>query len=161
MIDIKLLRDNPEFIKKAVARKGYKVDIDHIAELDKNRRELIQETEELRRQAKEIAAGGKNTSEADKEKGRALKDKIKIKEKELEVVSSNFDEKFAEIPNPALEKVPEGEGEKDNKELRVVGEKPKFGFEPKDHFELAKTLDILDFEAGAKVSGSQASRSYF
>ena len=155
MIDIKLFRDNPEFIKKAVARKGYKVDIDHVIGLDKNRRELIQETEELRRQAKEIAAGGKKTSETDKEKGRALKDKIKIKEKELEVVSGNFDEKFAEIPNPAFENIPDGAGEKDNKELRIVGEKPKFNFEPKDHFELAKFLDILDFEAGSKVSGSQ------
>lgn len=155
MIDIKLLRDNPEFIKKAVARKGYRINVDAIIELDRRRRELIQETEDLRHQAKSVAALGKDSSETEKEKGRALKDKIKIKEKELAVVADDFDLKFAEIPNPALENVPDGASEKENKELKIIGEKPKFGFKPKDHLELAEKLNLVDFEAGAKVAGSQ------
>lgn len=155
MIDIKLLRDNPEFVKKAVARKGYRVDVGAIIELDQRRRELIGEVEDLRRQAKSVAALGKDSSETEKEKGRALKDKIKIKEKELVVVENEFFEKFSQIPNPASEDAPDGTGEAENKELRVVGEKPKFDFEPKDHLELVQKLDLVDFEAGAKVSGSQ------
>ncbi len=155
MIDIKLLRDNPEFIKQAVVRKGYKLDIDEIIALDKRRRELIQEIEELRRQAKEISTAGKEVSVEDREKGRRFKEKIKIKEKELAVVGDDFFEKFSQIPNPALDEVPNGAGEQDNKELKTVGEKPKFNFEPKDHLELAEKLDLIDFTAGAKVAGSQ------
>ncbi|MEK7077689.1 MAG: aminoacyl--tRNA ligase-related protein, partial [Patescibacteria group bacterium] len=155
MIDIKLLRDSPDFIKEAVVRKGYKIDVDEIIELDKRRRGLIQEIEELRRAAKEISSAGKETSAADRDKGRDLKEKIKIKEKELAVVEAGFFEKFSQIPNPASADVPEGKNEKDNKELKVVGNKTKFDFQPKDHLELAEKLDLIDFKAGAKVAGSQ------
>lgn len=155
MIDVKLLRDNPNFIKNAVARKGYKVDVDEIIELDKRRRGLIQEIEELRRGSKEISSGGKETSAEDRDKGRGLKEKTKIKEKELEVIETSFYDKFSQIPNPAFEDVPEGATEDDNKELRVVGDKTKFDFRPKDHLELAEKLDLIDFKAGAKVAGSQ------
>ena len=155
MIDIKLLRDSPDFIKEAVVRKGYKIDVDEIIELDKRRRGLIQEIEELRRAAKEISSAGKETSAADRDKGRDLKEKTKIKEKELAVVEAGFFEKFSQIPNPASADVPEGKGEKDNKELKVVGDKTKFDFQPQDHLELAEKLDLIDFKAGAKVAGSQ------
>lgn len=155
MIDIKLLRDNPDFIKKAVQRKGYKIDVDEILDADKRKRELIGETEELRRQAKEIASAGKDASESDKEKGRDLKEKIKIKEKELEVVEHDFYSKFSQIPNPAFDEVSDGSAEADNKELKIVGEKTKFNFTPKDHLELGEKLGIIDFAAGAKVAGSQ------
>lgn len=155
MIDIKLLRDNPDLIKKAVARKGYKIDVDGIIDLDKRRRELLQEVEGYRREAKEIASIGAGVSEENKEKGSQLKEKIKVKEKELKVIEDDFFAKFAEIPNPASDDVPEGAGEKENKELRIVGERRGFDFGPKDHFELAQMHDLIDFEAGAKVAGSQ------
>ena len=155
MIDIKLLREKPDYIKEAIRRKGYKIDIDEILEIDKRRRALIQETEEFRHSAKEISALGKDASEDDREKGRSLKEKIKVKEKELDVVESDLSAKFSQIPNPAFDEVPEGEGDKGNKELRVVGNIPEFSFKPKDHLELAERLGIVDFEAGAKVAGSQ------
>ncbi|MEK7565159.1 MAG: serine--tRNA ligase [Patescibacteria group bacterium] len=155
MIDIKLLREKPDYIKEAIRRKGYKIDIDEILEIDKRRRALIQETEEFRHSAKEISALGKDASEDDREKGRSLKEKIKVKEKELDVVESDLSAKFSQIPNPAFDEVPEGEGDKGNKELRTVGNIPEFSFKPKDHLELAERLGIVDFEAGAKVAGSQ------
>lgn len=155
MIDIKLLREKPNFIREAIQKKGYKVDIDEILVLDQRRRELIKEIEEFRQSANEIASGGKEISEEDREKGRMLKEKIKVKEKELAVVSDEFAEKFSQIPNPALADVPEGKGEKENKEIKVVGKKPEFSFQPKDHLELAQNLKIIDFETGAKVAGSQ------
>ena len=156
MIDIKLLRDNPDLIKKAIARKGYKVDIGEIVDLDKKRRELLVEIEGYRRKAKEIASAGAGVSEENKERGGELKEKIKVKEKELKVIEDDFFAKFAEIPNPAFDDVPEGNGEKENKELRMVGERRGFDFGPKDHFELANMHDLIDFEAGAKVAGSQS-----
>lgn len=152
MVDIKLLRDNPDYFKKAAQRKGYKVDIDEILELDGKKRGLIQEIDEMRRQSNEIASKGKDVSEADKERGSGLREKIKVKEKELKIVEAQFNEGFGLIPNPAFDEVPEGA---EPKELRIVGDKPKFDFEPKDHLELGERLDILDFEAGAKVAGSQ------
>lgn len=155
MIDIKLLREKPDYIKEAIRRKGYKIDVDEILEIDKRRRVLIQETEEFRRSGKEIASLGKDASEDDREKGRSLKEKIKVKEKELDVVESDLAAKFSQIPNPAFDEVPEGEGDKGNKELRIVGNIPEFSFKPKDHLELAERLGIVDFEAGAKVAGSQ------
>ena len=152
MIDIRLLRDNPDHFKKAAERKGYKVDIDQTLELDNKRRSLIQELDEMRRQSNEIAAKGKEILEADKEKGGSLREKIKVKEKELKIVEARFSEGFGFIPNPAFDDVPPGA---EPKQLRLVGEKPQFDFEPKDHLELGERLDILDFEAGAKVAGSQ------
>mgnify|MGYP001572976253 CR=1 FL=1 len=156
MIDIKLLRDNPDLIKKAIARKGYKIDVDAIIDLDKRRRKLLQEIESYRREAKGIASAGADVSEENKEKGGELKEKIKVKEKELKVIEDDFFAKFAEIPNPASEDVPEGTCEKENKELRIVGERRGFDFGPKDHFELAQMHNLVDFEAGAKVAGSQS-----
>ncbi len=156
MIDIKLLRDNPDSVKKAVQRKGYKIDVDAIIDLDKRRRKLLQEIESYRREAKGIASAGADVSEENKEKGGELKEKIKVKEKELKVIEDDFFAKFAEIPNPASEDVPEGTGEKENKELRIVGERRGFDFGPKDHFELAQMHNLVDFEAGAKVAGSQS-----
>ena len=156
MIDIKLLRDNPDSVKKAVQRKGYKIDVDAIIDLDKRRRKLLQEIESYRREAKEIASAGAGVSEENKEKGGELKEKIKVKEKELKVIEDDFFAKFAEIPNPAFDDVPEGNGEKENKELRMVGERRGFDFGPKDHFELAQMHNLVDFEAGAKVAGSQS-----
>lgn len=155
MIEIKLLRDNPEFVKKATQRKGYNVNIDEIIDLDKRRRSLMQEIEGYRRESKEIASAGANVSEENKEKGSSLKEKIKAKEKELKVIEEDFLAKFVEIPNPAFDDVLDGEGEKGNKELRIVGERRGFDFGPRDHLELAKINDLIDFEAGAKIAGSQ------
>src|SRR3989344_362035 len=153
MIDIKLLREKPDYIKEAIRRKGYKIDVDEILEMDKRRRALIQETEEFRRSGKEISSLGKDASEEDREKGRSLKEKVKVKEKELDVVESDLAVKFSQIPNPAFDEVVEGSGDKGNKELRIVGTIPEFSFKPKDHLELAERLGIVDFEAGAKVAG--------
>ncbi|MBI4118818.1 MAG: serine--tRNA ligase [Parcubacteria group bacterium] len=155
MIDIKLLRDNPNFVKEAVARKGYRIDVDEILKLDERRRKLIQEVEELRRSSNEISASGQETSPADRDKARGIKEKVKIKEKELEVVEDDFLGKFSQIPNPAFDDVAEGKNEADNKELRIVGKKTEFSFKPKDHLELSENLNLIDFKSGAKVAGSQ------
>ena len=148
MIDIKLLRENPEKVKKACENKQAKVDIDQVIELDKKRRELIQEIEKLRAEQKKL---GKDQIEQAKN----LKNKIKELEPELEKAELNFNILFSQIPNIPLDDVLVGKDASENKVLREVGKKPNFNFKPKDYLEIAEKLDIIDIKRAGKVSGSR------
>lgn len=149
MIDIELLRQDPDGLKKAVSRKGYDLDTEALLILDKTRLELVGEIESLRAEANKIAKSG-----GDHEKGRELKEKIKIKEQELAGIEKQFSERLFEIPNPPFDDIPDGASDQDNKILRS-DEMPDFEFEVKDHLTLGVELDIIDFEGGAKLTGSQ------
>ncbi|OGY10950.1 MAG: serine--tRNA ligase [Candidatus Blackburnbacteria bacterium RIFCSPLOWO2_02_FULL_44_9] len=152
MIDINLIRENPELVKAGVARKHYDAGIvDRVVALDKERLDLLQKVEELRHERNEIS---KNDSPENREKGKEIKEKLKEIEPQLEKAEEQLNTAFQGIPNLPQDDVPEGEGEKDNKVLREWGEPKKFSFTPKDHVELGKELDIIDFEKAAKVSGS-------
>ncbi|MCL5125294.1 MAG: serine--tRNA ligase [Deltaproteobacteria bacterium] len=149
MIDIKLIRQNPELIRLAVQKKGYDAGlVDEVIRLDKGYRELLGKIEDLR------AKRNKLTKDQVGE-GKEIKGQLRGLETEAAEVKNNLDENLNRVPNPPLENVPTGEGEKDNVEIRKWGEPRKFGFKVRDHLELGKMLNILDFETGAKVSGSQ------
>jgi seryl-tRNA synthetase len=148
MIDIKLLRENPEKVKQACANKQARVDIDKVIELDKKKRELIQEIETFRSEQKKF---GKDQIERAKE----LKEKIKNLEPELEKVENEFNELFIKIPNLPLDDVIVGKDETENKVLREIGKKPKFDFQPQNYLEIAEKLDIIDVDRAGKVSGSR------
>ena len=148
MIDIKLLRENPEKVKKSCENKQAKVDIDKVLELDKKRRELIQEIEKLR-------AGQKKLGKDQIEQAKNLKNKIKELEPELEKAELNFNILFSQIPNIPLDDVLVGKDASENKVLREVGKKPNFNFKPKDYLEIAEKLDIIDIKRAGKVSGSR------
>jgi len=148
MIDIKLLRENPEKVKQACKNKNAKVDIDKVLELDKKKRGLIQEIEEMKAEQKKL---GKDKIEQAKE----LKEKIKSLEPDLEKTEEEFNELFLQIPNLPLDDVPIGKDESENKVIREVGKKTVFKFKPKDYMELAKCDDIIDIERAAKVSGTR------
>ena len=148
MIDIKLLRENPEKVKTACKNKQAKVDIDKILELDKEKRGLIQEIEGMKAEQKKM---GKEQIE----KAKNLKEEIKSLEPELEKIEKEFNELFLQIPNLPLDDVPIGKDESENKVIREVGKKPKFGFKAKDYMELAKCDEIIDVERAAKVSGTR------
>lgn len=150
MIDINKLRENPDFFKKATSDKNMDASIvDTVLDLDKTYREILIKVETLR------AERNKVSKERNIERGKEIKEELKVLEPELNESQDKVLEALNRIPNPANEEVPVGKGESDNKELRIVGEKPQFGFTPKDHLELGEKLGILDFENGAKVSGSQ------
>ena len=149
MIDVKILRENPEKIKKAVKDKGVDVNIDEIIDLDNKRRELDLQVQGLREERNK-AAKSQNI-----EVGKRIKKDLESLESDLEKINVDFKTKFQRIPNPPLPQVPIGKGENDNVEVRKWGEIRKFDFTPKDHIELGTSLGILDFETGAKVSGSQ------
>lgn len=148
MIDIKLIREKTDFVKEAVAKKKFDASkIDAVLELDKKRVELLQKVENLRKEKNSL---GKE----DFEKGRQIKEELKTLEPDLEVVEKDYKNILNEIPNLPSEESPVGKGEQENLEIKIVGAKPQFSFTPKDHVEIGKALDILDFEAGAKVSGA-------
>jgi len=150
MIDIELLRGDPEKVKKGVADKQFDVSlIDKALQLDKKRRERLQEVENLR------ANRNKFAKEKNIEEGKRVKAELQKLEPHLEEAEKSFNEVFNQIPNSPLPQVPVGKSDKENVEVRRWGEPRKFDFEPKDHLQLGKNLGILDFETGAKVAGSQ------
>lgn len=151
MIDIKLIRENPDNIKEKIATKGYDASVvDTFLRLDKEHRELLSTVENLRRKRRTIAKDRAN-HEAGKETKVALQN--------LETLLSQKKEEKTKllhlIPNLPLNTVPVGKGEKDNKTLRTWGKPTEFNFIPKSHVEIGKNLGVLDMEAGAKVSSSQ------
>lgn len=150
MIDIKLLRENPQKVKKEVLEKNFDPSlIDKALELDKKYRDLLQEVEKLRAERNKLA------KEKNVEEGKKVKSRIQSLEPQLQEAESEFNKVFFQIPNLPLSEVPIGKNEKDNVEVRRWGEPRKFDFQAKDHLELGKILGILDFDTGAKVTGSQ------
>lgn len=148
MIDIKLIRERTDFVKEGISKKNFDLSkVDIVLELDKKRIELLQQVESLRAERNTLT---KETAE----RGKEIKEELKNLEPELEEIERNFKQLMNEIPNLPQEESPIGTSEAENVEVRIVGEKPQFSFTPKDHVEIGKKLDILDFENGAKVSGS-------
>ncbi len=148
MIDIKLIREQTDLVKEGILKKNFDVTkVDAVLELDKKKLEMLHKVESLRQE--------RNTLSRDAvDRGREIKEELKLIEPELEVVEKEFKHLLHEIPNLPSDESPVGKGEAENKELKLVGEKPNFDFEAKDHVEIGKNLDILDFENGAKVAGS-------
>lgn len=144
MLDIKFIRENVDAIKKAIKQKGLKFDIEELITVDEKRRELIQKSEGLRAEQKKTQ---------DREKATALKSEFKELEAELESVEKDFMKLMVQVPNISSEDTPVGKDENDNVEVFLSGKLPEFDFEPKDHIELAKSLDLIDFERGVKVAG--------
>lgn len=158
MIDINILRENPELVKKSAENKNAKVDIDKALELDENRRKLIVEVENLKairnRVTQEIADAKKKKEDAQSkiDEMRGVSGKIKELDSQLAEVESDFNSILLQIPNIHDESVPVGKTEKENVITKTVGETTSEN--KPDHIEIAKRLGILDFERGAKVSGS-------
>src|SRR3989344_3482489 len=154
MVDINLLRENPEKFRKATSDKQLDPKlVDDVLKLDEKRRKLIQETETLRAERNEISSKQKVVSS----KGKEIKIKLKELEPELREVEEGFRIAILQIPNPALGDVIVGTNETENEIIRTWGERKEFKFNPKDHLELGETLDIIDVKRAAKVSGARFS----
>jgi len=150
MLDVNFIRENPEKVKKGISVKNFSPDlVDKVLELDEKRRKYLADFEELRHQRNE-AAQGKNIEE-----GKRVKKALSEIEPKLKESEDLYNEALNAIPNLPLDNVPIGKGEEENKEIKKWGTPRKFDFKPKDHLELGKSLGILDFETGAKVTGSQ------
>ncbi len=156
MLDIELIRENPEEVKKGMQSKGFDPSVvDEVLKLDEERRELLQKVENLRHAINEISDVQGKPSEEQINKARELKEELQKVEPALKRVETEFEEAWMQIPNMPAEDMPEGEGEEDNEEVRTWGEKPEFDFEPKPYWELGENLGLIDTARAAKVSGAR------
>lgn len=164
MLDIKLIREQADVVRKRLASRGAgdEVRIDEILKLDEQRRKLLAEVEGLKAQrnraSKEIGAlmGQKKIAEAEEKKKetRELGDKISELDKQAASAESARDELMLRLPNLPHESVPVGKSAEDNPEIRTWGGKKEFNFKPKSHVELCESLKLVDFARGTKLSGS-------
>jgi seryl-tRNA synthetase len=161
MLDIKLIRENPDLMREKLAARNMQTDyIDKILAYDMTRREIIGEVEQLKGRrnvvSQEISKMKKEGASADEKIAdmKIVSDNIKMMDEKLAETEANIDNILRDIPNIADDAVPLGKSADDNVQFRIWGEKPGGDFKYLDHVELGKKLDILDFGIGAKISGS-------
>ena len=160
MLDIKLIRENPDDMKFRLGRKGVEpAMVDDLLELDERRRELIVKLEEnqsdLNKCSKDIAAlHGQQKIDAINSAG-AVSEKIKELKPDLDKVNVDYRTLMIALPNPPQTDVIDGLSDKDNTQNRKWGEPTKFGFKPLDHVEIGAKFDLIDTERAGKVAGSR------
>ena len=161
MLDPKRIRTDKNYITKNLSRRGVKVNLDEVIELDAQRRHLQSELDDLRaeknRASKEIGLAKSETDAISESKSRMreLNKDLKIAGKELNKLSNQLSAFYLSFPNILHDSVPEGDEESMNQEIRVWGEPRVFDFKVKDHVQLGQDLGLLDFETAAKISGSR------
>jgi len=161
MLDLKYTRDHLEEVKEKIGRRGQVVDWERFAQLDAERRQILQESESLRAQRNQvsdvIAEKKKKKLDANEEIGRMKEVSNRIKELETGLVEKEeaLQGLMLTIPNIPHASVAVGQGEKDNPEIRRWGKPPEFSFSPAPHWDIGEALDILDFDRGAKITGAR------
>ncbi len=160
MLDIKFIRENPKLLQKACKDKNFLVDIDKLLELDAfitlKQRELESLQLERNQKSKQIPQVSPQEREVLKDEVTEIKKQMGDLEGPLREKKEEFDELMLYVPQPAREDVPVGKDDSHNVEIMTYGKIRDFDFEPKDHITLGKDLDIIDFERGAKLSGSRS-----
>ena len=164
MLDIRLIRERPDFVRERLASRGAgdEKKIDEVLQFDEQRRKILSEVEQLKAQrnrvSKEIGAlmGQKKTAEAEAKKAetRAMGDRITELDKQAAEVEAKRDAILMRLPNLPHESVAIGKEAADNPVVRTWGEKASFVFKTKSHIELCESLHLVDFTRGAKLSGS-------
>ena len=164
MLDIKLIREKPDYVRQRLATRGAGDEalVDDILQADEQRRKALAEVEALKalrnRVSKEIGAlmGQKKLAEAEVKKAETkdLGDKIAALDNQAKAAESSRDSLMLRLPNLPHESVALGKSAEDNPEVRVFGQKAEFAFKPKSHVELCESLKLIDFTRAAKLSGS-------
>ncbi len=160
MLDINFIRQNPEEVRAALALRRAEADLEGVLALDRERRELLQQTETLKsernRVSKEI---GRMKAASDREERiaemRSVGDRISSLDEQVRAVETRLRALLLEIPNMPEPGTPLGESDDDNVTVREVGARAEFDFTPKPHWEIGTELSIIDFERGVKLSGSR------
>jgi seryl-tRNA synthetase len=153
MIDIRILRNDPEMVKANCARRGCTVDIDALCAQDQEYLALMQDVEAMRAERNTLSKQCRDNPAA-RDQVKELKVAIAEKEAAMNDLKAKVEEGLTWLPNFLAEDVPDGETDEDNDELRFEGTKPEFGFEPLDHQALGDKLGIIDTARGAKVAQS-------
>jgi seryl-tRNA synthetase len=161
MLDIRLLRDEPDRVKERLALVGCaEAEVQAVIDVDRRHRDLLAEVEQMRaeRRASSKKIGKMKPGpdqEAAKAEVRELGDRMAEREKELTEVEARFRAVMLELPNIPHDDVPPGEDDSANIVVRTEGAPREFGFTPKPHWEIGKQLGIIDFERGVKISGTR------
>jgi seryl-tRNA synthetase len=161
LLNLRAIREDPDPVRAALARRerGLADDLDHLIELDGERRKVTMEVEDLRAEQNRGSKAVGSASGDEREHLITSLRQVSGRLAELEPRLADLDDEVlrlaGRLPNPPHESVPEGESEEDNEVLRMVGEQTTFAFEPKDHVDLGQRLGIIDLERGARVSGSR------
>lgn len=161
MLDIKRLRSNFEEVKEALGKRSGNYDLEGFLELDTKRRELLAEVEVLKnkqnvvsKQVPMMKKEGKDVTAVLAEM-KELSEEIKGIDQQVKEVDDKLQTILLTLPNTPNPQVPVGASDEENVELRRVGDVREFDFEIKPHWDLGESLDILDFEKGAKVTGAR------
>jgi seryl-tRNA synthetase len=161
MLDLKLIRSDPERVKAALSRRGAAEGVDELLALDARRRELLPEIEsaqsERKTLSKQIGEARQKGEDAEDLMARVqgLKERIESGKAELERIEPDLERIATALPNLPDPDAPDGMTEEDAVVVREVGELPEFDFEPRDHLEIGTDLGLIDIEAAAKLSGSR------
>lgn len=160
MLDLKLIRDNPDLVRAGVRKKHRDVAVvDRVLETDRRRRELIQEVEGLRAEQNKVSGEiARLTGDARERRiveMREVSTRIKSLEPELKQLEQELERAVLELPNLPHDSVPPGKDPRENVPIRHWGTPPAFDFQPLDHLDLGTRLGIIDMERGAKVAGSR------
>jgi len=161
MLDLNLLRENPEFVKAGIRKKQRDATlVDRVLEIDRRRRALVQEVERQRaeqnRASAEIPKLASGARERRISEMREVANRLRTLEPDLKTLEEELHRAVMALPNLPHESVPPGAEETANVPLRSWGDPPQFEFAPRDHLELGARLGILDLERGAKAGGSRA-----
>ncbi len=163
MLDIKLIRENPDLVKAAMKSRNKDMDalVDEVLAIDVQRRELMQITDAMKqeqnsasKQIPQIKKAGGDISEI-MARMNEIKEKVKANDAEIAELDKKQKTIMYEFPNVPNESVPLGKDDSENVEIRRYGEPREFGFEPKAHWDIGADLGILDPETAAKVTGTR------
>ena len=162
MLDIKFIRENKDIVQAGAQKKHVKIDIAELVAVDDKRRETLTSIEKKRAEQNAISEKIPTASPEDRQKMiddmKVVKEALQKEEESLKEIMKSWQDMMLRVPNIPDMSVPEGDTDKDNKEVKEWGDKPNFNFEAKDHVELMTKLGMVDFERGSKVHGF---RGYF
>jgi seryl-tRNA synthetase len=158
MLDIKLIRENPELVRQALEKRGDSFALDSILEIDGRYRSLLRQTEELRAKHNEASKQLSKSKEKPPQliaQMRQLGEQISSLQQQTKEAKANLDSLLLELPNIPHPSVPLGGGAADNVVVRTWGKPREFPFKPLPHWELGEKLGIIDFQQGVKLSGTR------
>jgi seryl-tRNA synthetase len=158
MLDIKFIKENPDIIKEAVRKKHLSFNVDELLAVEEKRKAALTAFENLRAEQNTLSDKIPQANDAAEraqliENLKPLKDKVQEAEEQVKVIMKEWQTLMLQVPNVPDVSVPEGASDEENVELKVIGERPTFSFEPKDHITLMEQNDMVDFERGTKVAG--------
>ena len=155
MLDPKILRENPDIIKKMLKERAVNFALDDLIRLDKERRELIIKTDDLRKKKNDISLEIAQRKKSGQDATSLIEQMRQVSEtlSGLEIIQTKTESDYAKLtltlPNLIHESVPIGKDETANKELRKWGKIPQFDFKIKDHIDISQSLDLIDLERAA------------